>query len=155
MTCTPAAGNTYYLVVPRNAGTEGSYGTTSAGAERPAGANACAPRKFAGCSLLCSGGQNPGASCTTSQDCTGGCKGSTGQGCTSDTQCPGCSERPQSPLHRRQPMPRLRRRPACTALADCQAVGGPASSSRAADGTCTSPVPRHACCRSVRVQSES
>jgi hypothetical protein len=35
------AGNTYYLVVPRNAQREGSYGLTGAGAERPPALVAC------------------------------------------------------------------------------------------------------------------
>lgn len=37
----PAAGGTYYLVVPRNATTEGSYGVTGAGVERAQSANPC------------------------------------------------------------------------------------------------------------------
>lgn len=37
-----APGNRYYLVVPRNAAAEGSYGTGSAALERPAGGGACA-----------------------------------------------------------------------------------------------------------------
>jgi sugar lactone lactonase YvrE len=44
---TPAAGNTYYLVVPRNALEEGSYGVLSNGAERPASATACLPQHIA------------------------------------------------------------------------------------------------------------
>jgi hypothetical protein len=37
----PGAGNRYYLVVPRNAAAEGSYGTRSGAIERPAGGGAC------------------------------------------------------------------------------------------------------------------
>jgi len=37
----PAVGSDYYLVVPRNAVDEGSYGTSSAGIERPVGAAQC------------------------------------------------------------------------------------------------------------------
>jgi len=111
MTFTPAAGITYYLVVPRNGGSEGSYGTDSDGAERPIGLNACAPRKFAGCSLVCSGGQNPGASCTTSANCPGGCTGMHfGQSCTSDAGCAGqCG-----------PWPDL----SCTANSQCRVCSG-------------------------------
>ncbi|HET6372730.1 MAG TPA: hypothetical protein VFG76_05455 [Candidatus Polarisedimenticolia bacterium] len=46
-TFTPALGNSYYLVVPRNALREGSYGTNSAGVERPQADAACAPREIA------------------------------------------------------------------------------------------------------------
>lgn len=38
------AGNRYYLVVPRNAQREGSYGKTSVGLERPPAADACLPQ---------------------------------------------------------------------------------------------------------------
>jgi hypothetical protein len=41
------AGSTYYLVVPKNAVSEGSYGQASSGAEIPQGAAACAPRQIA------------------------------------------------------------------------------------------------------------
>src|SRR5206468_2510847 len=40
-TFTPAAGSTYYLVVPRNAVREGSYGKSSGGTERPVGSAPC------------------------------------------------------------------------------------------------------------------
>jgi hypothetical protein len=40
-TVTPAAGNRYYLVVPRNDGAEGSYGTRSGAIQRPVGGAAC------------------------------------------------------------------------------------------------------------------
>lgn len=40
-TMTPTSGNRYYLVVPRGATTEGSYGRNSAGVERPAGLPKC------------------------------------------------------------------------------------------------------------------
>jgi hypothetical protein len=39
----------YYLVVPLNAGSEGSYGRDSAGNERTPAAAACAPQQVAGC----------------------------------------------------------------------------------------------------------
>ena len=40
---TYALGNRYYLVVPRNATEEGSYGAASDGVERPVGSSRCAP----------------------------------------------------------------------------------------------------------------
>ena len=40
-TISPAAGNTYYLVTPRNDAAEGSYGPRSSGVERPVGGGAC------------------------------------------------------------------------------------------------------------------
>lgn len=40
-TLTPSAGNRYYLVVPENSASEGSYGTASHAVERPAGSAAC------------------------------------------------------------------------------------------------------------------
>lgn len=40
-------GSTYYLVVPRNAVAEGSYGRDSSGAVRPAGAASCLPQQIA------------------------------------------------------------------------------------------------------------
>lgn len=45
----PAPGDTYYLVVPTRADREGSYGTNSAGAERPPGTNACLPQLVKPC----------------------------------------------------------------------------------------------------------
>jgi hypothetical protein len=146
MTFTPAAGSAYYLVVPRNGGSEGSYGTTSAGAERPAGVNACAPRKFAGCSLLCSGGQHPGASCTTSSDCTGGCTGMHfGQSCTSDAGCPGqCGPWPDLPCFTNSNCRVCNgdHTVHCIGGQDCQVVGGPCQQLTCGGaGTCTSPVP--------------
>src|SRR5262249_28988985 len=48
-TFTPLAGNTYYLVTPRNATRQGSYGTRSGGSERPAGENACLPQAISSC----------------------------------------------------------------------------------------------------------
>jgi hypothetical protein len=36
-------GNVYFLIVPRNAASEGSYGRASNGAERPVGIEACLP----------------------------------------------------------------------------------------------------------------
>jgi hypothetical protein len=44
VTFTPSLGSTYYLIVPRNVGSEGSYGQTSAGTERPTAAHACLPQ---------------------------------------------------------------------------------------------------------------
>jgi len=41
-TFAPGTGNRYYLVVPRNAAAEGSYGPRSGGIERPVGGGACA-----------------------------------------------------------------------------------------------------------------
>ena len=46
---TPAAGNTYYLVVPANRSFEGSYGADSGGVERPTGASACLPQLTGAC----------------------------------------------------------------------------------------------------------
>ena len=48
-TFAPAAGDRYYLVVPRNTAREGSYGTRSGGAERPAGLGQCAAQLIASC----------------------------------------------------------------------------------------------------------
>lgn len=48
-TLAPAAGNTYYLVVPRNASREGSYGTDSEGFARPASLSACFPQAVLVC----------------------------------------------------------------------------------------------------------
>ena len=45
----PDAGGRYYLVVPRNAEREGSYGTASSGAERPPAAIACRPQLVGSC----------------------------------------------------------------------------------------------------------
>jgi hypothetical protein len=41
---TPSPGDRYYLVVPRNAVREGSYGLSSDGLERPASASSCMPQ---------------------------------------------------------------------------------------------------------------
>jgi len=46
---TPASGNKYYLVVPRNALREGSYGIRSDGFERPQGAGACLEQAVGTC----------------------------------------------------------------------------------------------------------
>ena len=46
---TPAAGNTDYLVVPTQAGREGSYGSLAGGAERPPAASACYPQMVSAC----------------------------------------------------------------------------------------------------------
>ena len=48
-TLTPGADNRYYLVVPRNAAREGSYGTTGFGQERTPSSAACLARLVAGC----------------------------------------------------------------------------------------------------------
>lgn len=48
----PAAANRYYLVVPRNPTREGSYGRTSAAAERPASSEPCLPQEIAACFQL-------------------------------------------------------------------------------------------------------
>jgi hypothetical protein len=45
----PSAGSAYYLVVPTSGLREGSYGVTSAGAERPRGVVACLPQQIAAC----------------------------------------------------------------------------------------------------------
>ena len=45
----PDASDRYYLVVPRNATREGSYGESSPGTERPAGVSACLPRQIGTC----------------------------------------------------------------------------------------------------------
>jgi len=47
---TPAAGDTYYLVVPTQADREGSYGQEGPGIERPAAASACFPQDVRACS---------------------------------------------------------------------------------------------------------
>jgi hypothetical protein len=49
ITFVPSTDSTYYLVVPTNGSQEGSYGTNSAGAERPQGAPSCQPQQLAGC----------------------------------------------------------------------------------------------------------
>ncbi len=49
LTFTPAAGNEFYLVVPRNAAREGSYGTDSNNVQRPPGISACLPQAIAAC----------------------------------------------------------------------------------------------------------
>ena len=46
---TPATGDRYYLVVPSNGTSEGSYGTDSAGAARPASAGACLAQQISAC----------------------------------------------------------------------------------------------------------
>lgn len=48
-TITPAAGLTYYLVVPRNALAEGSYGQNSSSVERPQGASTCIQQVIGTC----------------------------------------------------------------------------------------------------------
>jgi hypothetical protein len=46
---TPAAFDTYYLVVPVHADREGSYGADGSGAERPQGTSACTPQSLHAC----------------------------------------------------------------------------------------------------------
>jgi hypothetical protein len=48
-TLVPAESNAYYLVVPRSADREGSYGRDHAGDERPQGPAACLPQEIAVC----------------------------------------------------------------------------------------------------------
>jgi hypothetical protein len=48
-TITPAAGDTYYLVVPTNGSVEGSYGLNSAGTERSQGPSTCATQMIGDC----------------------------------------------------------------------------------------------------------
>ena len=48
-TLTPGPGDTYYLVVPRNAAVEGSYGVDSEGVERLPGTSSCLPYLIGGC----------------------------------------------------------------------------------------------------------
>lgn len=45
----PDSGSTYYLVVPRSRSSEGSYGRTSSGEERPPGQPACLVQSIGGC----------------------------------------------------------------------------------------------------------
>jgi len=46
---TPAAGPSYFLVVPRNETREGSYGRASDGSERPVPVSTCLLQAFAPC----------------------------------------------------------------------------------------------------------
>jgi hypothetical protein len=46
---TPSTGDSYFLVVPRNATSEGSYGIRSDGSERPQGVPACYEQALDGC----------------------------------------------------------------------------------------------------------
>lgn len=48
-TITPAPGSRFYLVVPRNAVREGSYGVDSQGRERAPGISACLPQSIGAC----------------------------------------------------------------------------------------------------------
>jgi hypothetical protein len=48
-TFTPAGGLRYYLVVPTDGSSEGSYGIASNGVERPRGATTCRPQYFTTC----------------------------------------------------------------------------------------------------------
>lgn len=48
-TFAPAAGSRYYLVVPKGATTEGSYGTNSSSTQRPVSASACVPQALGTC----------------------------------------------------------------------------------------------------------
>jgi len=49
MTLTPSAGSQFYLVVPRNAAREGSYGLASQGLERAPGTGSCLPQTIGAC----------------------------------------------------------------------------------------------------------
>ena len=49
LTFTPAAADSYYLVVPRSFAREGSYGLDSDDVERPASLSACLPREIVTC----------------------------------------------------------------------------------------------------------
>lgn len=49
ITFAPIAGDSYYLVVPRNTLREGSYSLDGGGAERPQGASACLPQLIGAC----------------------------------------------------------------------------------------------------------
>ena len=49
LTIAPSGTGSYYLVVPRNADAEGSYGTDSTGAERPAATSPCLAQSIATC----------------------------------------------------------------------------------------------------------
>ena len=51
LSVTPAAGDTYYLVVPTHADREGSYGKDGAGVERVPAAGACLPQLVSVCGL--------------------------------------------------------------------------------------------------------
>lgn len=53
VTLRPSGSASYFLVVPRNATHEGSYGTGSNRVERPQGASACLPRKTRPCPGAC------------------------------------------------------------------------------------------------------
>ena len=48
-TLTPAAGDRYYLIVPHNGTTEGSYGRTGNGQPRAPAPEACFPQSVAAC----------------------------------------------------------------------------------------------------------
>ena len=48
-TVTPSAGNTYYLVVPRDSTAEGSHGLGGSRAERAPGPTTCLPQVPGGC----------------------------------------------------------------------------------------------------------
>jgi hypothetical protein len=48
-TFSPAAGDRYYLVVPKTGTTEGSYGTNSTSAQRPVSASECVPQSLGTC----------------------------------------------------------------------------------------------------------
>ena len=50
LTLAPSSGARYYLVVPRNAFSEGSYGPKSDGSERPPASAACLPQSVGACS---------------------------------------------------------------------------------------------------------
>jgi hypothetical protein len=58
-TIVPAGYSTYYLVVPRSAQREGSFGLDGAGAERPAGGATCLPQAIGGCASRLAPGGGP------------------------------------------------------------------------------------------------
>ncbi len=81
-TFTPLTASAYFLAVPRNASVEGSYGTTSAGSERPASASACAPRALAGCPPACAL-----AKCATGAELSPACDSCVAGICADDPYC--------------------------------------------------------------------
>lgn len=48
-TFSPASGGRYYLVVPKTASTEGSYGTNSSSIQRPVSSSVCVPQSLGTC----------------------------------------------------------------------------------------------------------
>ncbi|HET6374340.1 MAG TPA: M23 family metallopeptidase, partial [Candidatus Polarisedimenticolia bacterium] len=95
---TPAAGDSYYLVVARNAGWEGSYGTNSAGMEIPPPETSCLVQNIGVCDLCgddmitppepCDGANLAGQTCLSlnfdggSLACNASCTAFDTSGCT-------------------------------------------------------------------------